>query len=265
MVEFFRELRRPGNLQPWVHAAHHRRAAGAGAFVRLPMPWLSLTLQCGDGGFWQDGQGRWQPFPRLALRGLFDAPSRALEAPGAQVDYALALLEPWATGPMFGIPGHALRNQVLDVEALLPDWAARLLDAAAPDPLAALLQALRERAMVDAPAALVRAARALQASSGGPLHELLDAPRTLRQRFASSIGLPPKRYARLLRFAASLRELHAQPWSLDFSSAPPAFADQSHQIHEFRRLAACTPAQYRVAKADGQRPVFTLPAALIPA
>ena len=141
--EVFRECVRPAGLQAWVHAAHQRQAPTAGAFVRLPMPWMSLTLQLGAGGIWQDGRGAWRSFPRLALRGLFDAPSAAAEAPHERVHYALALLQAWACQPLFGLPAALLRNEVLDLETVLPDWSARLLEAAGSgEPLDALLAAL---------------------------------------------------------------------------------------------------------------------------
>lgn len=264
MQEHFHECARPAGLQAWVHAAHQRRALGAGAFSRLPMPWMSLTVQLGAGGEWQDPHGRWRPFPPLALRGLFDAPSPAREDPRAPVDYALALLHPWACEPLFGVPAALLRNEVLDLRLVLPRWSTRLLaDAVEGEPLASLLAALRERASEKVPGAMARAAGLLQRVGGGSLKPLagLHAERSLRAQFHAQLGLPPKRYARLLRFALALRAQHARPWHLDFCDAQLAadYADDAHRHREFHEFAGCTPRQYREVKASGPRTVFTVP------
>ncbi len=41
----------------------------------------------------------------------------------------------------------------------------------------------------------------------------------------------------------------------------PAYYDQAHEIHEFRRLAGVTPSVYRHEKAEGDRRLFAIGAA----
>jgi AraC-like DNA-binding protein len=258
-----------------VPAAHRRCATPAGAFVRLPMPWLALTVAWGDDGLWQDMDGRWQRHPRIALRGLFDGPSRALEPTVGRVDYVCALVEPWACMGLFGLPAAELKNRIVDVQAFDPALARRLHDvAASPAPLQAALAVLRQR-MEQAPApdrALCRAVQGLQARGGGGAiggvraagGEDSVSARSMRQRFVRSLGVPPKRYARLLRLALALRDLHARPWALPHAESGDhggvaEYHDASHLAREFRALAGCTPGEYRRAKRGGVRTVFTRP------
>jgi AraC-like DNA-binding protein len=73
--------------------------------------------------------------------------------------------------------------------------------------------------------------------------------RRLERAFARSVGLSPKALGRVLRFRRALRELalgqdgeRRQSWAaLAFAAG---YADQSHFIREFKKLAGLTPARY---------------------
>jgi AraC-like DNA-binding protein len=75
--------------------------------------------------------------------------------------------------------------------------------------------------------------------------------RSLERRFKTSIGLGPKRYARICRFKAALRDLQqgrfTQLTTLAYSHG---YTDQSHFIREFRQFTGLTPGQYPSAMAD---------------
>jgi len=63
--------------------------------------------------------------------------------------------------------------------------------------------------------------------------------------FASSVGVSPKHYQRLLRFSVCLSSLNSHPernWS-DVALAS-GYADQSHFNRDFRALAGITPTEY---------------------
>jgi Helix-turn-helix domain len=70
-------------------------------------------------------------------------------------------------------------------------------------------------------------------------HEVADwvGPRQLRRLFARHVGLAPKVFARIVRFQAALRILHASP-SADWSSAVvgAGYFDQPHLLREFRQF-----------------------------
>jgi AraC-like DNA-binding protein len=61
-------------------------------------------------------------------------------------------------------------------------------------------------------------------------------PRALQRWFAAFVGLPPRRYLRLLRFQRAFETAPGQP-SLAGHAAETGFADQAHMAREFRALA----------------------------
>lgn len=76
-------------------------------------------------------------------------------------------------------------------------------------------------------------------------------PTQFISRFERSVGLTPKRYARVLRFHALIQMLALeQPQDWAQTAAQAGYADQSHLIHEFKRLAGVTPGAYRAVGPD---------------
>lgn len=76
-------------------------------------------------------------------------------------------------------------------------------------------------------------------------------PTRFISRFERTVGLTPKRYARVLRFHALIQTLALEPpqdWAL--TAAEAGYADQSHLIHEFKRLAGMVPSAYRAVAPD---------------
>jgi AraC-like DNA-binding protein len=72
--------------------------------------------------------------------------------------------------------------------------------------------------------------------------------------FRSSVGLAPKRYARVARFRAALARIATGPAAPSWAAAKPSWADlalaagysdQSHFNREFREFAGVTPGHYR--------------------
>lgn len=113
---------------------------------------------------------------------------------------------------------------------------------------AALLARLKE-----APPADMMVAWALRALAGDPTAARIEAVQrasgcTAQQfirRFEAAVGLTPKRYARVLRFNALLpRLVRVGPIDWAEAAAEGGYYDQSHLIHEFKRLAGVTPSAY---------------------
>lgn len=83
-----------------------------------------------------------------------------------------------------------------------------------------------------------------------PVSALVEASglseRRLQQRFAADLGLPPKRYSRLLRLHGLLRRLRGQAAKPDWAALAldHGFADQSHLVHEFRRFTGLAPSAW---------------------
>ncbi|MFN2601501.1 MAG: helix-turn-helix domain-containing protein [Gemmatimonadaceae bacterium] len=68
--------------------------------------------------------------------------------------------------------------------------------------------------------------------------------RHLRRTIAAETGISPRRFARVQRFHALLREVDATPhpaWAM--LAAGHGYADQSHLIHEVQELAGVSPAR----------------------
>lgn len=64
--------------------------------------------------------------------------------------------------------------------------------------------------------------------------------------FRDAVGLPPKVYARVLRFQHALKLAHADaalPW-VEIAAAA-GFSDQAHFAREFREFSGCAPQAYR--------------------
>lgn len=94
---------------------------------------------------------------------------------------------------------------------------------------------------------------ALQAFARDPSAARVDAvqrasrcsPQQFTRRFDAAVGMTPKRYARVLRFNALLPRL-ARVGPRDWAevAVDGGYYDQSHLIHEFRRLSGVTPTAY---------------------
>jgi len=129
---------------------------------------------------------------------------------------------PWAWRLLSGVPLDAMRGRWLPFEA--DSIEARL--AAAP--------------------ALAATGRAILAA--GSVEEMSSAtgmtPRTLQRWFARNVGLPPRRYLRLLRFNKAFEGVPASG-SLAGHAADQGFADQAHMAREFRAMAGVPAKQAR--------------------
>ena len=70
--------------------------------------------------------------------------------------------------------------------------------------------------------------------------------RSLERKFAHQVGVPPKLFARLCRFQASLTQLNEGKRSkLSDIAYENGYADQSHFIRSFREFTGYSPSQYQ--------------------
>lgn len=70
------------------------------------------------------------------------------------------------------------------------------------------------------------------------------SPRTLQRWFARNVGVPPRRYLRLLRFQKAFELVPARA-SLADHAAAQGFADQAHMARTFREMAGMPAGQAR--------------------
>jgi AraC-like DNA-binding protein len=268
----FLERCSPKDLSRAVSAVHyHRPQAPDGMYRRLPLPWATLIITLGARSAWRSPSSEWRPFPEIALRGPATAWSLGQDEENRQVEYLVALIEPWAVGPLFDVDPRVTRGNVVDLRQLCGARAERLLDqvhsAACPQQkMSAVVRDLRGRVKHfeadDLSARFVETCR----SRAGALSVAAAASRSgcserwFRRRVGDAIGVTPKRWAMVERFAAKLRQLHANPWHSWTAGAAPEYFDQSHEIREFHEMAGMTPRQYRSTKQSGDRRVFLTPA-----
>jgi AraC-like DNA-binding protein len=123
-------------------------------------------------------------------------------------------------------PDTPLHDRLLEIDSLLSDHVRR-----AP-PLDPLLEA---------------AINAIEASGGRlPVATLARrlgvGLRRLERRFTRDVGLPPKRWARIVRFQCAVEQLASAPHiNLSALAADLGFADQPHFTREFTALAGVPP------------------------
>ena len=170
------------------------------------------------------GRSRWdgeQP-PRFAV-GLIERPE-GFEMSG-DAHFEAIRVWPWAwpliaARPLADLRGRWLPYADMDVAGI----EARL--AAAPG-LAAIGRAILSAATVD------------EMARATGMH-----PRALQRWFAAHVGLPPRRYLRLLRFHKAFEQVPEQP-SLADHAAAQGYADQAHMARDFRAMAGVPAKQAR--------------------
>ncbi len=100
-------------------------------------------------------------------------------------------------------------------------------------------------ARLDAPALAATGRAILAARSVGEMARATGmSPRTLQRWFARNVGLPPRRYLRLLRFQKAFETVPGEA-SLAAHAAEQGFADQVHMAREFRAMAGVPAKQAR--------------------
>ncbi len=74
--------------------------------------------------------------------------------------------------------------------------------------------------------------------------------RTLERLFRSGVGLAPKLFSRIIRFAAIFRAVQRGPASLGDLGLQAGYYDQAHFVHNFRTFTGECPSRYGFAAAD---------------
>ena len=165
-------------------------------------------------------------------------------------------LSPVGAHLICGMPMRELRGQIVPLEDVLGGRAATLVEELAELPgwdarfdLVEQLLLERAEAAVGPDPFVIEAVFRLQASDGllriGKLAaDLSVSRRHLTTRFREQIGLPPKTFARLLRFDSVRRQMGERSEVWADVAARCGYADQSHLNREFRELGGTTPAAF---------------------
>jgi AraC-like DNA-binding protein len=177
--------------------------------------------------------------------GLYDRPvvtGHFGEQAGLQLD-----VTPLGARGLFGVPMDELFNRTVALEDVLPG-ARELVErlAEAPDPMAVLDERLAAGA-AQVPGEVRHAYARLVASHGRVRVEDLAretgwSRRHLAERFRHEIGMPPKAFARVLRFERAVELLRAGHPLAD-AAFSAGYADQPHMNRDFRALYGAPPGE----------------------
>jgi AraC-like DNA-binding protein len=241
---------------------------GEGCFEQeeiLPRTRTEVLFPLGEKHWLRDaaGPGADRSYEASFVSGLQQTPLR-IESP-ADASMAGVRLRPAGAAAFLRDSPAAIAGAVLDLDAILGPAVERLRQQIG------ATRDLRRRALLLAEAVArhlaparpispaVRAAlHALDASRGrAAIRDLVRdtgfSHRWLTERFRAEIGVTPKAYARIARFAAAferLQTLDRVSWA-DFALAA-GYYDQAHLTREFRALAGTTPTDlFRRLAPDG--------------
>jgi AraC-like DNA-binding protein len=169
------------------------------------------------------------------------------------IDAFTIVFQPGGVSNLFSVPAEELTNNDFDGEVVLGRGLGELLrrlgDVAsfADRTLVADAYLLTKGPASDSVSGMSQAARSLQAS-GGCLrvphlaHKAGLGIRQFERRFRYEIGVPPKMYARIVRFEAALRWKAAAPSTLWTDIAHTlGYHDQMHMVRDFKRLSGDSP------------------------
>jgi AraC-like DNA-binding protein len=202
--------------------------------------------------------------PRHLLVGQMDAPLTI--TPSGRVAMVGARLSPAGLHRLLPIPQDCLMGQIISLETVWNAWTRQTADqiSAAPTPdaeldaferaLEALVPADRWRASDRGVSAALAALRASggNASIARIASDTGVSRRQLERRFREQVGLPPRLYARIVRFQRAFQALGHESGAA--IAANCGYADQAHLVREIRRFAGQTPGL--LAEADGLTAFF---------
>ncbi len=190
---------------------------------------------------------------RSFVAGLHDR-AVVTEHPGEQRGIQLDLT-PLGARMLLGLPMRELARRVVDLDAVVPG---ELVDRLAAlggwperfDALDAFLLARLRRAAPPRPDVAFAWSRLVQTHGAVGVAQLCAelgcSRRHLAARFGEDVGLPPKAFARVLRFQRVLGLLEREGGVGRFAdiAAAGGYYDQPHLNRDFRQLAGCTPGEY---------------------
>ncbi len=187
--------------------------------------------------------------------GLFDSPvitESMGPSAGLQIDFT-----PSGAYRFFGIPMHELANRVVSLSDLLGPSASRLSEQLellpSWEPRFEIIDQLIASRLAHAPEGSPAVAAVYEricasgglASIGTLADEVGWSQKHLIQRFREQIGLPPKAFARIVRFGRATERMRG-PESGSWADIAYrcGYFDQAHLIRDFHEFAGATPSAF---------------------
>jgi AraC-like DNA-binding protein len=181
-----------------------------------------------------------------------------LDLPTAQPFSAIGIhFKPGGAAPFFAVPISELENQHVTLDVLWGNFAAttadRLWSAVAADDRFTVLEDVLQSRMHQPPpqhAAVQHAVTLFERSRGARsvdsvAEELGISSRRLLEVFRAEVGLAPKAFSQVRRFAAMLAHIDREA-EIDWSDVALScgYFDQAHFNHDFRRFSGVNPSTY---------------------
>jgi AraC-like DNA-binding protein len=251
-------IRRPGaRLAPYVerYVGYRLQGLPPGVHRGLPSRRPTFVLSLGPRVEMVDGPGcRPAAAPLQAFVAGLDTRPALLRHDGNHHGLAIELT-PRGVRALLGVPARELAGRVVELAGLLGARASGLLERLAETDAwqnrfarldEALVAGLSERHPMRPE---VLHAWRLMTQGATDVDGLARAVGWSRRHFSESfheeVGLPPRQLARVLRFERCCRLLRGpEPGTFAGVALAAGYFDQAHMLHEWRRLAGCTPAQW---------------------
>jgi AraC-like DNA-binding protein len=250
------EVAPPDRLKPWVASLWEMRIPGLTLPARvriLPNACVDLVLYVSEASRGEGPAAIVAPPHRSYVVGS-TLRSFMVQSVGWRHVIGASLL-PTGTVPLLRAPASVIGERVAFLADLLgragSELEERVLDGPADGALQRLADALFELGRSRAPdLAVADHAVGLLRQAGGVLRidaladDLSVSTRRLERHFLKSVGLPPKLFARLVRFDRAVRDLPSRgttPWA-QFAT-DHGYSDQAHFINEFHEFAGVSPSE----------------------
>ena len=238
-----------GRREYWLHRSD--------PLLNTMLPGIHMSLVVNLGDPWVTGRSlpATSLVPSISLFGPFTRPQRLRV--GRRVRAVGAVLPSMLARHLFGVPAPTLVDQIVPLDELWPRTdVEQLLGAVSTRPLHDGLAAMRHELVcrlhptAHVPSLERAAVRRLTARRGRVSIEDLAggagiSRQRLAQRFREATGVPPKLFARIVRFHGLVHSLLSTDVAGWAAVAPEhGFYDQAHMINEFRSLTGTSPTAF---------------------
>lgn len=244
--------------------AHRETSPGSSPVIQPVIASLEQTLsfELGDRPVMNFTSGRTIVHPRVYLIGARTTYQGATCLAGHILEFGI-FFRPFASWQLFGIPPTELAESEGDATGLMGPWVVelwhRLADcrsfsdrilvatetllmfAKAAHPLRSIMSTAHRLLPSDEPARIVRIARASSMSI-----------RSYERQFTGEIGISPKRFARLARFARAIDTKRISEDSWLNVCHEVGYFDQMHMIRDFRSFGGDAPGRLVHTSSDIQ-------------
>jgi AraC-like DNA-binding protein len=241
----------------WAYGMTTGRVASVPLVIPLPArPKQLLTFSFADSfRIRRPGSDHSDASPRVTVVGPQTYARPGLSVCG-RIDNFTIHFQPSGFNRLFGVPMTELTDAAYDAYAVIGPKIPRLEDELGDTPgFAERIQLIEERLIRmlccgGTPDPVAIAANSLFASNG--IHRVSAmanvsglSPRQFERRFLAQVGVPPKLYARIIRFNAALDHKLRSPgraWSRIANDHD--FYDQMHLVHDCRAFTGESPARF---------------------